>query len=41
MGALLTGINSVGEAVTRAYFSNRALAVVALAAQEVQQQQCG
>ncbi len=41
MGALLTGINSVGEAVTRAYFSNRALSVVALAAQEGQQQQCG
>jgi uncharacterized alpha-E superfamily protein len=41
MRALLTGINSVGEAVTRAYFSNRALSVVAHAAQEVQQQQCG
>jgi uncharacterized alpha-E superfamily protein len=41
MGGLLTGINSVGEAVTRAYFSNRALSVVAQAAQEVQQQQCG
>jgi uncharacterized alpha-E superfamily protein len=41
MGSLLSGINSVGEAVTRIYFSNRALSVAALAAQEVQQQQCG
>ena len=41
MGTILSGINSVGEAVTRTYFSNRALSVAALAAQEVQQQQCG
>jgi uncharacterized alpha-E superfamily protein len=42
MGDLLSGINSVGEAVTRTYFSNRALSVAAAAAaQEVQQQQCG
>jgi uncharacterized alpha-E superfamily protein len=41
MGSLLSGINAVGEALTRTYFSNRALSVATLAAQEVQQQQCG
>ena len=41
MGSLLSGINSVGDAVARTYFSNRALSVAALASQEVQQQQCG
>jgi uncharacterized alpha-E superfamily protein len=41
MGGLLAGINSVGEAVARTYFSNRALSMAAVAAQEVPQQQCG
>ena len=41
MGSLLSGINAVGEAVARTYFSNRALSVAALTTQEVQQQQCG
>jgi uncharacterized alpha-E superfamily protein len=41
MGALLAAINSVGEALTKAYFSNRSMPVAAVAAQEVQQQQCG
>ena len=38
MSNLLNGINSVGEAIVRAYFSSRALAVAALAEQETQQQ---
>jgi len=38
---LLTGIHAAGEAVTKAYFSSRALPIGALAMQEAQQQQCG
>jgi hypothetical protein len=38
---LLTGIHAAGEAVTKAYFSSRALPAGALAMQEAQQQQCG
>ena len=41
LGSLLSGINGVGEAVTKAYFSARIVAVGAFDAQEVQQQQCG
>jgi uncharacterized alpha-E superfamily protein len=41
MARLLAGINSVGEAVTKAYFASRAVPVAAITAQEVQQQQCG
>ena len=38
---LLVGIHAAGEAVTKAYFSSRALPAGALAMQEAQQQQCG
>jgi hypothetical protein len=41
LGELLTGINAAGEALTKAYFSSRALPVAAVVAQEAQQQQCG
>ena len=38
---LLAGIHAAGEAVTKAYFSSRALPAGPLAMQEAQQQQCG
>ncbi len=38
---LLSGVHAAGEAVTKAYFSSRALPAGALAMQEAQQQQCG
>lgn len=38
---LLTEIHAAGEAITKAYFSSRALPAGALAMQEAQQQQCG
>ncbi len=38
---LLVGIHAAGEAITKAYFSSRALPASALAIQEAQQQQCG
>ena len=41
MGTLLSGISSIGEALTKAYFSSRSVPVAAIAAKEVQQQQCG
>jgi uncharacterized alpha-E superfamily protein len=41
LGRLLTGIHSAGEAITKAYFSSRALPASAIAVQEAQQQQCG
>ena len=41
MTRLLGGINSVGEAITKAYFASRAVPIAAITAQEVQQQQCG
>jgi uncharacterized alpha-E superfamily protein len=41
MQRLLAGIADVGEALTTAYFSSRALPASAIAVQEGQQQQCG
>ena len=41
LGRLLTGIHSAGDAITKAYFSSRALPASALTVQEAQQQQCG
>ena len=41
MARLLSGIYSVGESITKAYFASRAVPVAAITAQEVQQQQCG
>ena len=41
MRGVLAGIHAAGEAVTKAYFSSRALPSAALAMQEAQQQQCG
>ena len=41
LGRVLTGIHSAGDALTKAYFSSRALPQSALAVQEAQQQQCG
>ncbi len=41
LNGLLAGIHAAGEAVTTAYFSNRALPVGGLVMQEAQQQQCG
>jgi uncharacterized alpha-E superfamily protein len=38
---LLAGIHSAADAITKAYFSSRALPAGALAIQEAQQQQCG
>ncbi len=38
---LLSAIHSAGEAITKTYFSSRALPAPALAMQEAQQQQCG
>jgi len=38
---LLVGINRVGDALTNAFFSSRALPASAVAIQEAQQQQCG
>lgn len=38
---LLRGIHATGEAITKAYFSSRALPLSALGIQEAQQQQCG
>jgi uncharacterized alpha-E superfamily protein len=38
---LLNGIHAAGEAITKAYFSSRALPAGVLAMQEAQQQQCG
>jgi uncharacterized alpha-E superfamily protein len=41
LGELLAGIHTTGDAITKAYFSNRAHPAAALAMQEAQQQQCG
>ena len=41
LGRLLTGIHSTGDALTKAYFSSRAVPAGAVAMQEAQQQQCG
>jgi hypothetical protein len=41
LGELLVGIHRTGEALTKAFFSSRALPVSAIAIQEAQQQQCG
>lgn len=41
LGELLGGIHRAGEALTKAFFSSRALPVSAVALQEAQQQQCG
>jgi uncharacterized alpha-E superfamily protein len=41
LGRLLTGIHSAGDAITKAYFSSRAIPAGAVAIQEAQQQQCG
>ena len=41
LGDLLTGIHTTGDAITKAYFSSRALPAASLATQEAQQQQCG
>src|SRR6185436_8384089 len=41
LGRVLTGIHSAGDAITKAYFSSRALPASAVAIQEAQQQQCG
>jgi uncharacterized alpha-E superfamily protein len=41
LGDLLVGINRAGDALTKAFFSNRALPASSIAIQEAQQQQCG
>ena len=41
LGKLLSGIHAAGDAITKAYFSSRALPAGPLAMQEAQQQQCG
>jgi uncharacterized alpha-E superfamily protein len=41
LGELLAGIHRAGDALTKAFFSNRAFPVSAIATQEAQQQQCG
>jgi uncharacterized alpha-E superfamily protein len=41
LGGLLAGINRAGDALTKAFFSSRALPASAVAIQEAQQQQCG
>ena len=41
LGRVLTGIHSAGDAITKAYFSSRALPASAIGMQEAQQQQCG
>jgi len=41
LGGLLVGINRAGDALTKAFFSSRALPASAIAIQEAQQQQCG
>jgi uncharacterized alpha-E superfamily protein len=41
LAELLRGIHLVGETITKAYFSSRALPAGALSFQEAQQQQCG
>jgi hypothetical protein len=41
LSELLVGINRAGDALTKAFFSSRALPPAAVAIQEAQQQQCG
>ena len=41
LGELLGGIHRAGDALTKAFFSSRALPASAVAIQEAQQQQCG
>jgi len=41
LGGLIAGINRAGDALTKAFFSSRALPASAVAIQEAQQQQCG
>jgi hypothetical protein len=41
LGGLLAGIDRSGDALTKAFFSSRALPASAVALQEGQQQQCG
>jgi uncharacterized alpha-E superfamily protein len=41
LGELLGGIHRAGDALTKAFFSSRAVPVSAIASQEAQQQQCG
>jgi uncharacterized alpha-E superfamily protein len=41
LGGLLVGINRAGDALTKAFFSSRALPASAVVIQEAQQQQCG
>ncbi len=41
LGGLLAGINRTGDALTKAFFSSRAVPAAAVAIQEAQQQQCG
>jgi hypothetical protein len=41
LGELLAGIHRAGDALTKAFFSSRALPASAVAIQEGQQQQCG
>jgi uncharacterized alpha-E superfamily protein len=41
LGELLGGIHRAGDALTKSFFSSRALPVSAIATQEAQQQQCG
>lgn len=41
LGGLLAGIHRTGDALTKAFFSSRALPASAVAIQEAQQQQCG
>jgi uncharacterized alpha-E superfamily protein len=41
LGGLLVGIHRAGDALTKAFFSSRALPASAIAIQEAQQQQCG
>ncbi len=41
LGGLLVGIHRAGDALTKAFFSSRALPASSIAIQEAQQQQCG
>jgi uncharacterized alpha-E superfamily protein len=41
LGGLLVGINRAGDALTKAFFSSRAVPASAVAIQEAQQHQCG
>ena len=41
LSELLVGIHRAGDALTKTFFSSRAVPVAAIATQEAQQQQCG